>query len=75
VKVDFQKSSPTLILQSEAGRVDPIGQSQQLYRRLRRAGAKTEFVIYPREGHAIHGEKHAVDVLERMLAWFGAYLK
>ena len=81
---DFQKSSPitfvknartpTLILQGEADRIDPIGQSQQLYRGLKRSGVKTEFVIYPREGHAIQEEKHAVDVLERMLAWFDTYL-
>ena len=82
---DFQKSSPityvknaktpTLILQGEADRTDPIGQSQQLYRALKRYGVKSDFVLYPREGHGIVEEKHQVDVLERMLAWFDTYVK
>ncbi len=82
---NFQKSSPitfvknartpTLILQGEADKVDPIGQSQQLYRGLKRSGAKAELVVYPREGHTLQEESHAVDVLERMVAWFDTYLK
>lgn len=80
----FQKSSPityiknartpTLILQGEADKTDPLSQSQILYRGLKRYGVKSDFVIYPREGHGIQEEKHSVDVLDRMLAWFDAYL-
>jgi esterase/lipase len=58
------------ILQGEADKTDPLAQSQMLYRALKRYGVKTDFVVYPREGHGITEEKHAVDVLERMLAWF-----
>jgi dipeptidyl aminopeptidase/acylaminoacyl peptidase len=82
---DFQKSSPityvknartpTLILQGEADRTDPIGQSQQLYRALKRYGVKSDFVTYPREGHGIMEEKHQLDLLERMVAWFDTYVK
>lgn len=82
---DFQKSSPityvkntktpTLILQGEADKTDPLGQSQQFYRALKRYGVKSDFVIYPREGHGIAEEKHQLDVLERMVGWFGTYLK
>ena len=67
--------TPTLILQGEADKTDPIGQSQQLYRALKRYGVKSDFVVYPREPHAIQEEKHSIDVLDRMLAWFDAYLK
>ena len=82
---DFQKSSPitfvkntktpTLILQGEQDRTDPIGQSQQFYRALKRYGVKSDFVMYPREGHGFTEEKHQQDVLERMVAWFDEYLK
>jgi len=82
---DFQKSSPitfvkntktpTLILQGEADRTDPIGQSQQFYRALKRYGVKSDFVTYPREGHGIAEEKHQLDLLERMVGWFDTYLK
>ena len=81
----FQKSSPityiknartpTLILQGEADKTDPLGQSQQLYRALKHYGVKSDFVTYPREGHGIQEEKHGIDVLDRMLAWFDTYLK
>lgn len=81
----FQKSSPltyvrnartpTLILQGEADKIDPVSQSQMLYRALKRYGVKTDFVVYPREGHGITEEKHALDVLERMLAWFDEHVK
>jgi dipeptidyl aminopeptidase/acylaminoacyl peptidase len=82
---DFQRSSPItyvknartpmLILQGEADRTDPIGQSQQMYRALKRYGVKSDFVTYPREPHGFTEEKHQQDVLERLVAWFDTYLK
>lgn len=81
----FQKSSPityirnaktpTLILQGEADVVDPIGQSQQFYRGLKRYGVETDLVVYPREGHGFREEKHIVDYLTRLIAWFDRYVK
>jgi dipeptidyl aminopeptidase/acylaminoacyl peptidase len=67
--------TPTLILQGAADTTDPIGQSQQLYRPLKRYGVETDFVVYPREGHGIREENHRLDVLRRMTAWFEKYLK
>ena len=67
--------TPTLILQGEADPVDPIGQSQELYRGLKRYGVDTELVLYPREPHGFQEAKHRLDVLNRMLAWFEKYLK
>jgi len=82
---NFQKSSPitfiknaktpTLILQGEADVTDPVGQSQQLYRGLKAYGVEAELVLYPREGHGIREEKHRVDLLNRVIAWFDKYLK
>jgi dipeptidyl aminopeptidase/acylaminoacyl peptidase len=67
--------TPTLILQGEADVTDPIGQSQQLYRGLKRYGVETQFVLYPREGHGFREEKHQLDVLNRIVNWFEAHLK
>jgi dipeptidyl aminopeptidase/acylaminoacyl peptidase len=66
--------TPTLILQGEADPIDPMGQSQELYRGLKRYGVEAEFVLYPREPHGFQEAKHRVDVQKRMLAWFEKYV-
>ncbi|HZF14285.1 MAG TPA: S9 family peptidase [Thermoanaerobaculia bacterium] len=81
----FQKSSPithvknaktpTLLLQGEADTTDPVGQSQQLYHALKRYGVPTQLVLYPREGHGLREEKHLLDRLNRVVAWYEKYLK
>jgi dipeptidyl aminopeptidase/acylaminoacyl peptidase len=67
--------TPTLVLQGDADTIDPLGQSQELYRGLKRYGVETELVVYPREPHGFHEEKHLVDRLNRILAWYEKYLK
>jgi dipeptidyl aminopeptidase/acylaminoacyl peptidase len=67
--------TPTLVLQGDADPIDPLGQSQELYRGLKRYGVEAEFVVYPREPHGFHEEKHLVDRLNRILAWYDKYLK
>ena len=67
--------TPTLILQGDADPVDPPGQSQELYRGLKRYGVETELVMYPREPHGFHEEKHLLDRLNRILAWYDKHLK
>ena len=67
--------TPTLILQGEADPIDPIGQSQELYRGLKRYGVETELVLYPREPHGFQEAKHRVDVEKRMINWFDKHLK
>jgi len=67
--------TPTLILQGEADPIDPIGQSQELYRGLKRYGVEAELVLYPRELHGFQEAKHRVDVEKRMLAWLEKYVK
>jgi dipeptidyl aminopeptidase/acylaminoacyl peptidase len=67
--------TPTLILQGEADPIDPIGQSQELYRGLKRYNVPTDFVVYPREPHGLQEAKHRVDMQTRMVAWFEKYLK
>jgi dipeptidyl aminopeptidase/acylaminoacyl peptidase len=67
--------TPTLILQGDADPVDPLGQSQELYRGLKRYGVETELVVYPREPHGFHEEKHLLDRLNRILTWYDKHLK
>ena len=67
--------TPTLILQGDADTVDPLGQSQELYRGLKRYGVDTELVVYPREPHGFHEEKHLLDRLNRVVAWYNAHMK
>jgi dipeptidyl aminopeptidase/acylaminoacyl peptidase len=80
----YQKSSPiiyiknaktpTLILQGEADTTDPLSQSQMLYRGLKRYSVPTEFVVYPREPHGLHEQKHVADRYRRSVAWIEKYL-
>ena len=67
--------TPTLILQGEADPVDPLGQSQELYRGLKHYGVDAELVIYPREPHGLQEELHLIDRLNRIIAWYDKYLK
>jgi dipeptidyl aminopeptidase/acylaminoacyl peptidase len=66
---------PILILQGEADTTDPPGQSQELYRGLKHYGVESELVVYPREPHGLREEKHLLDRLNRILAWYDAHLK
>jgi dipeptidyl aminopeptidase/acylaminoacyl peptidase len=67
--------TPTLVLQGDADTVDPLGQSQELYRGLKRYGVEAEMVVYPREPHGFQEEKHLLDRLNRILAWYDSHLK
>jgi dipeptidyl aminopeptidase/acylaminoacyl peptidase len=67
--------TPTLLLQGEADETDPIGQSQQFYRGLKRYGVDTDLVLYPREGHGLREEPHLLDRLTRVLSWYDRHLK
>ena len=62
--------TPTLLLQGEDDTTDPIGQSQQFYRGLKRYGVESDLVLYPREPHGLREEKHLIDRLTRILAWY-----
>jgi dipeptidyl aminopeptidase/acylaminoacyl peptidase len=68
-----QAHTPTLIIQGEDDDVDPIGQSQELYRALRYYKVTCELVTYPREHHGFSEFKHNVDYITRMLDWVKKY--
>ncbi|MCP5054313.1 MAG: S9 family peptidase [bacterium] len=82
---DFQRMSPmtfiknartpSLILIGENDPIDPLAQSQQFYRGLRRMKVETQLVIYPREPHGLNEEKHRLDMNQRVIDWFEKYMK
>ena len=67
--------TPTLILQGENDLTDPIGQSQQFYRGLRKYDVPTELALYPREGHGIREEQHVLDLYGRVIAWYDRWIR
>lgn len=66
--------TPTLILHGEQDRDVPAEQGYQFYRALKDHGVETQFVLYPREEHAIMETAHVHDLLRRMLDWFEMHL-
>ncbi len=68
-------TTPALILIGAEDRIDPVGQSRQFYRALRRYGVDTELVIYPREPHTIAERAHRIDLMERLLEWIENYVQ
>ncbi|MFD1933571.1 S9 family peptidase [Nonomuraea mangrovi] len=66
--------TPVLILHGEDDTNVPVAQATYFHRALRRYGVAHEFVVYPREGHAIQERHHQLDVLRRTRAWFDRWL-
>jgi dipeptidyl aminopeptidase/acylaminoacyl peptidase len=64
-----------LIVHGSADTRVPTGQSQELYRGLRHLGVPTQLVMYPREGHGIAENVHALDFMNRFLDWFDTHVK
>ncbi|HEY0799755.1 MAG TPA: prolyl oligopeptidase family serine peptidase, partial [Steroidobacteraceae bacterium] len=67
--------TPTLIVHGEQDHANPVGQSLALYRALKFLGVETELITYPGEGHGMQQVKHQIDILQRMLDWYGGHLK
>ncbi|OLT46680.1 dipeptidyl aminopeptidase [Saccharomonospora sp. CUA-673] len=66
--------TPVLLLHGADDPNVPLGQSVYFHRALRHFGVEHEFVIYPREGHAIRERNHQLDVLFRTREWFDRWL-
>ncbi|MGE5647954.1 MAG: prolyl oligopeptidase family serine peptidase [Acidobacteriota bacterium] len=66
--------TPTLIVVGERDAECPAPQSWEFWHALKTLGVKTEFVIYPGEGHAIANPAHQRDIIRRTLAWFDGLL-
>jgi dipeptidyl aminopeptidase/acylaminoacyl peptidase len=68
-----------MLIQGEADTIDPLGQSQEMYRALRQQGVPVELIQYPRENHGplaqgLHGQPspepwHGFDARQRIVAF------
>lgn len=67
--------TPVLIVHGARDTNVPVSQAEFLHRALRRFGVEHEYVVYPREGHAIRERDHRIDLLHRTRAWFDRWLK
>jgi dipeptidyl aminopeptidase/acylaminoacyl peptidase len=70
-------TTPTLIIHGEADERCPIGQGEQMFVALKKAGCEVEFARYPGADHLflIGGSaEHREDFLGRILAWFNDHL-
>jgi dipeptidyl aminopeptidase/acylaminoacyl peptidase len=67
--------TPTLILVGERDMECPVPQSYEFWHAMKTLGVKTQFVIYPGEGHFIVWPEHRRDIFRRMLAWFNEHLQ
>ncbi len=70
-------TTPTLIVHGEADERCPIGQGEQMFVALTKAGVEVEFVRYPGGSHLmLRGgpTAHKVDYYTRVLGWFRRYL-
>jgi dipeptidyl aminopeptidase/acylaminoacyl peptidase len=66
--------TPVLILHGAEDTNVPLGQAVFFHRALRHFGVEHEFVVYPREGHAIRERNHQLDVLRRTRTWFDRWM-
>jgi dipeptidyl aminopeptidase/acylaminoacyl peptidase len=62
--------TPVLLLHGEEDNDVPIAEAEQLFIALKDVGVETVLVRYPREGHGLRETAHAIDALERSLAWY-----
>jgi dipeptidyl aminopeptidase/acylaminoacyl peptidase len=66
-----------LILHGEEDHRCPIGQAEEMFGALKKAGCEVEFVRYPGGSHGFARSgppEHRVDFLARCLAWFTEHL-
>ncbi len=69
--------TPTLIIHGEADERCPIGQGEQMFIALKKAGCEVEFARYPGGHHGmtrLGPPQHRVDIFERALGWFKRHL-
>lgn len=72
-----QAVTPTLIVHGEADDRCPIGQGEEMFVGLLKAGVETEFVRYPGGSHMMlrNGPvQHRIDYYTRVLSWFQRHL-
>lgn len=67
-------TTPTLVVHGDADQRVPLGQGTEFFLGLRAMGVPSDFVIYPRQKHAFHERESQLDLLKRILEWYGRWL-
>ncbi len=67
--------TPTLEVVGERDIECPAPQTMEFWHALHDLGVPSQSVIYPGEGHGMRDPKHLEDFENRVIAWFGRYLK
>ncbi len=67
--------TPTLIVSGGRDAEVPVTQSYEYWNALRLFGVKTQFVVYPDEGHYFYKHADQVDLMTRIVNWFGDFLR
>ncbi len=70
-------TTPTLIIQGEADERCPVGQAEQMFVTLKKAGCEVELARYPGQSHIflVTGPPdHRIDMYSRILDWFQKHL-
>jgi len=70
--INFIKNvkTPTLIVVGDRDAECPPPQSYEFWHALKTLDVKTEFVLYPGEGHGFHDPRDSRDVFQRLTRWF-----
>ncbi len=70
--INFIKNvkTPTLVMVGDRDAECPPAQSYEFWHALKTFGVKTEFVLYPGEGHGFHDPQHIRDRWDRVVKWF-----
>jgi dipeptidyl aminopeptidase/acylaminoacyl peptidase len=70
--INFIKNvrTPTLVAVGERDGECPPPQSYEFWHALKTFGVKTEFVLYPGEGHGFHKPENSRDLFQRVVKWF-----
>jgi len=70
--------TPTMVFTGEDDQICPIGQSEELFTALKKAGCEAQLVRYPGGSHMFFANglpEHRADLLHRTLSWFDEHLE
>jgi dipeptidyl aminopeptidase/acylaminoacyl peptidase len=67
--------TPMLLMHGDADGVVDFYQGLEFYNYARRAGKEVVLLVYPGADHGLSEERQQVDYHDRILEWFGHYLK
>ncbi len=67
--------TPVLVMHGDDDGVVDFRQGLEYYNDARRAGKEVVMLVYPGAGHGLSDESQQADYQERILEWFGHYLK